>query len=89
MAKHANPEFKVLDVVPEIQAREERIMSEAMGHVLAAIRPLRSDSTRMRVLAAASCMHGADGGEAEAKWFLDAARSIKGSRCARCGRART
>ena len=85
MSKPKRSELHVVDAVPEIEAREERIMGEAVGAVLAAIKPLRSDSSRMRVLAAASCMHGAD---RDAQWFLSAARKVTGFRCARCGRPR-
>jgi hypothetical protein len=74
---------------PEVEAaretREERVLTDAMDKVLDAIRPLATDSARMRVMAAASCVYGADN---DAAWFLDAARKIKGSRCARCGHAR-
>jgi hypothetical protein len=62
--------------------RHEQEMADAMGSVLDAIRPLESDSARMRVLAAASCMYGADN---DARWFL--AKAVRGteSRCGRCG----
>jgi len=71
--------------LPELDPRSPAALTAAMHRVLEAIASLPSDSVRLRVLAAASCMHGADN---EAAWFLDAAREIKGSRCARCGTAR-
>ncbi len=70
---------------PALQVVPNPVLTDAMGKVLDAIRPLATDSARMRVMAAASCLYGAD---SDAQWFLEAARGQRGSRCARCGHAR-
>jgi hypothetical protein len=59
-------------------------MSRAVDAVVEALAPLSTDSERMRVLAAVSCLCGRDD---DAEWFLDAARNAGRSspRCGRCG----
>lgn len=57
-----------------------------MHRILEALHPLPSDSARMRVMAAACCMYGAD---RDAAWFIaTAAEEPRSSRCGRCGHVR-
>jgi hypothetical protein len=91
MSANPSPSVRALRIaspapeLPELDARSPASMAAAMYRVLEAIAPLPSDSAKMRVLAAASTVYGADD---DAAWFLDAAREIKGFRCARCGTPR-
>ncbi len=85
------PRLKFDTPAPTPEAgRVEGLMLDAMHTILDALEPVMgiepgSRFLPMRVLAAVACFYGAD---ADALWFIEAGRDIKGSRCARCGTAR-